>query len=77
MQMPKSKKIDINQILLKAHKLGVKTAIEKAALTGTSLVVYKDGKVRLVKPAFKYICVPRGTPNKKHLPIKKSSAKKK
>ncbi len=56
--MSKSKKPDINQMLLRAHKLGVKKAIETSTRTKTSLVVYKNNKVQSVKPKFKYIRVP-------------------
>ena len=63
--MSKSKKPDINQMLLKAHKLGVKKAIETSARTKTSLVVYENGKVKSVKPKFKYVRVPIASLQKK------------
>ena len=56
--MSKSKKLDINQMLLRAHKLGVKKAIETSARTNTSLIVYENGKVKSVRPKFKYVRVP-------------------
>jgi hypothetical protein len=61
----KSKKPDINQLLLKAHKLGVKKAIEASARSKTSLIVYENGKVKSVKPKFKYVRVPVKTVAKK------------
>ena len=63
--MPKSKEPDINQLLLKAHKLGVKKAIEKSAWTKTSLIIYENGKVKAVRPKFKYVRVPTETSKKK------------
>ena len=63
--MKKSKDLDINKLVLKAHKLGVKNAIDLAARTKTSLVVSENGKIKLVKPNFKYVRVPIVTPSKK------------
>jgi len=56
--MSKDKKLDINQMLLNAHKLGVKMAIDTAARTNTPLVVSENGKVKLVRPKYKYVRVP-------------------
>jgi len=53
-----NKEVDINQMLLKAHKLGVKKAIDVSARSNTRLVVYEGGKVKEVKPKYKYIRVP-------------------
>jgi hypothetical protein len=66
--MKKPKDLDINKLMLKAHKLGVKNAIDLAARTKTSLVVSENGKIKLVKPNFKYVRVPIKTPNKKRTP---------
>lgn len=63
--MPKSKNVDINQLLLKAHRIGVKNAIDVAARTGTSLIVFKDGKLKSVRPKYKYIRVPIDSSKKK------------
>jgi len=63
--MSKSKKPDINQMLLKAHKLGIKQAIETSARTKTALVVYENGKVKSIKPKFKYVRVPIKSSTKK------------
>ena len=57
--MTKSK-IDINEILLKAHKLGVKNAIDLAARTGVRLVVCENGKIKQIKPNYKYVRVAVG-----------------
>jgi hypothetical protein len=67
--MSKSKKPDINQMLLKAHRLGVKQAIDTSARTNTHLIVYENGKVKSVKPKFKYIRVPVESSTKKQPPI--------
>ena len=56
--MSKGKKLDINQMLLNAHKLGVKMAIDTAARTNTPLVVSENGKVKLIRPKYKYVRVP-------------------
>ena len=66
--MSKLKKPDINQMLLKAHKLGVKQAIEKSAWTKTSLIIYENGKVKAVRPKFKYVRVSIETSKKKPAP---------
>ena len=64
--MSKSKKVDINQMFLKAHKQAVKTAIETAARTGTSLVSREGTKVKMVKPNVKYMgYAPVDSPKKK------------
>jgi hypothetical protein len=76
-QMSKSKKPDINQMLLKAHKLGVKNAIETSARTRTSLVVCENGKVKSVKPKFKYVRMPIKSATKKQEPKSHVSRKKK
>ena len=75
--MSKAKKPDINKMLLKAHKLGVKKAIETSARTKTALVVYEKGKVKAVKPKFKYVRVATKSPPKKKPPKLSPSRKKK
>jgi len=75
--MSKSKKPDINQMLLKAHKLGVKKAIETSARTKTSLIVCKNGKIKSVKPKFKYVRVPVETSKKKQAPAPRPPRRKK
>lgn len=49
--MSKAKKLDINEMILKAHKLGVKRAIELAVITNTELV--EDNNI-------KRLCASRG-----------------
>jgi hypothetical protein len=57
--MPTRKhKQDINEMLLEAHKTGIEQAIDLSIRTGVSLVVEKDGKIKEVKPEYKYIRVP-------------------
>ncbi len=56
--MSKPKKIDINELVMKTHKGGVKQAIELAARTNTSLVIYENGRLKSVKPNFKYVRAP-------------------
>lgn len=48
---------EINRLLLGAQKKGFEFAVEKAIRTGTSLVLNKNGKIRKVKPKYKYILV--------------------
>ena len=50
--MSKSKEMNV---ILKAHKKAVKTAIETAARTGTSLVSHEGTKVKMVKPNVRYV----------------------
>jgi hypothetical protein len=50
-------KKDINEMLLEAHKKGVEQAIDLSIRTGIPLVVEKRGKIREVKPKYKYIRV--------------------
>ncbi|HSW72139.1 MAG TPA: hypothetical protein VLG44_01865 [Chlamydiales bacterium] len=49
--MSKDKKQDINQMLLDAHKLAVKMAIDTAIRTKTPLVISENGKIKLVHPS--------------------------
>lgn len=53
--MSKSSKININQMFLKAHKKAVKSVIETAARTSTSLVSREGEKVKMIKPNIKYL----------------------
>ena len=68
--MPKLSEMNV---ILKAHKKAVKTAIETAARTGTSLVSHEGTKVKMVKPNVRYIGFEPVEPFKK----KKSSSTKK
>ncbi len=57
--MPTRKhKQNINEMLLEAHKKGVEQAMDLSIRTGIPLVVEKDGKIKEVKPEYKYIRVP-------------------
>ena len=56
--MSRKHKIDINEIILEAHRKGVKQAIDLSIRTGTSLIVEKAGKIKEIKPEYKYIKVP-------------------
>ncbi len=71
--MSKSKKIDINQMFIKAHKQAIRTANKTAARKGTSLVSREGFKVKMVKPNVKYVGFEAIEPCKKK---KISSAKK-
>lgn len=63
--MPRTNKKDIQQILLEAHKKGVKQAIDLSIRTGVPLVVEKNGKIVEIKPKYKYVRVPIKTPKTK------------
>lgn len=56
--MQSNHKIDINEILLEAHRKGVEQAIDLSIRTGVPLVIEKDGKIIEIKPKFKYVRVP-------------------
>lgn len=51
-------KQDVNEMLLEARKKGVEQAIDLSIRTGIPLVVEKDGKIKEIKPKYKYIRVP-------------------
>ena len=50
--------VSINDILLEAHRRGVKRAIDLSIRTGVPLVVEKNGKIIEIKPKYKYVRVP-------------------
>jgi len=56
--MSRSKEPDFLEICLKAHRRGVKNAIDLAARTGGPLVVCEDGKIKQIKAPYKYVRVP-------------------
>ncbi len=66
-----SKKIDTNQLLLEAHRRGVKLAIETSIRTGIPLVIEKNGKIIEIEPKYKYVKVPIKSAKKKAKPVKK------
>jgi hypothetical protein len=72
--MSKSNAPNINQILLDAHKLGVKNAIEASARSGVALVICENGKIKKIKPKYKYVRVE--VPNSKRKKLTGHSRKK-
>jgi hypothetical protein len=54
----KNNKQDIHKIILEAHRKGVKQAIDLSIRTGVPLVVQENGKIKEIKPKYKYIRVP-------------------
>ena len=56
--MPKTTPLDVNEILLEAHRRGVEQAIDTSIRTGVPLVVEKRGKILKLKPKYKYVKVP-------------------
>jgi hypothetical protein len=55
--MPSRHSSDIHEILLEAHRKGVEQAIDLSIRTGVSLVVEINGKIREIKPKYKYVRV--------------------
>lgn len=53
-----NKKQDIHDILLEAHRKGIEQAIDLSIRTGVPLVVQEDGKIKEIKPKYKYVRVP-------------------
>jgi len=49
---------DIEELLLEAHRRGVEQAIDLSARTGVPLVVEENGKIKRIKPPYKYVRVP-------------------
>ena len=64
--MSTKRKIDINEILLEAHKRGVQQAIDLSIRTGIPLVIEKEGKIIEIKPKYKYVRVPIKSLKKRH-----------
>jgi len=56
--MPNKDKTDILEILLEMHRKGVEQAIGLSIRTGVPLVVEENGKIREIKPKYKYLRVP-------------------
>jgi len=56
--MPHEHEVDIDAIILEAHRKGVERAIDLSIRTGTPLIVEKDGKIMEIMPQYKYIRVP-------------------
>ena len=51
-------KQDIEKILLEAHQKGIEQAIDLSIRTGVPLVVEENGKIKEIKPQYKYVRVP-------------------
>lgn len=58
LDMQKKRKTDIHEILLEAHRKGIERAIDLSIRTGIPLVVEEDGKIKEIKPKYKYVRVP-------------------
>lgn len=56
--MPNKHQRDIQELLLEAYQRGVEQAIDLSIRTGVPLVVEENGKIREIKPQYKYIKVP-------------------
>lgn len=56
--MPNKRKSDVLEVLLKAHREGVERAIDLSIRTGVPLVIQEAGKIKEIKPKYKYIRVP-------------------
>ena len=56
--MANKSKQNIEDLLLEAHRRGIENAIELSERTGTPLIVEINGKIKRIKPKFKYIRVP-------------------
>lgn len=54
----KELKKNIKKILLKAHREGIKSAVDLSARTGFPLIVEREGKIVEVKAPYKYVKVP-------------------
>lgn len=76
LQMSKSNQPDINQLVLKAHKRGIKKAIEASARSNTSMVICENGKIKSIPPKYKYVLVPVDPLKKKSAPRTRSIRKK-
>lgn len=56
--MRNKNKIDIHEFLLEAHRKGVEQAIDLSIRTGIPLVVEENGKIKEIKPKYRYVRVP-------------------
>ncbi len=54
-----TKKDEFMELLLQAHRRGIRKAIDDSIRTGVSLVVMKNGKIVKEPPKYKYVRVPR------------------
>jgi hypothetical protein len=56
--MPKAPLLDVNELLLEAHRRGVEQAVDMSIHTGVPLVIERKGKILELKPDYKYVKVP-------------------
>lgn len=56
--MPSKRNQDIEELLLEAYRKGVEQAIDLSARTGIPLVIEENGKIKRIKPKYKYVRVP-------------------
>lgn len=56
--MPIKRNQDIEELLLEAYRKGVEQAIDLSARTGVPLVIEENGKIKRIKPHYKYVRVP-------------------
>jgi hypothetical protein len=56
--MSNKREQDIYAFILEAHRKGVEFAIDLSARTGVPLVVEVNGKIKRIKPKYKYVRVP-------------------
>lgn len=58
LRMNSKEEQNIHKILLEAHRKGVEQAIDLSIRTGVPLVVEENGKIKKIKPKYKYVRVP-------------------
>lgn len=46
------------EMLLEAHRKGMEQAIDLSIRTGVPLVVQEEGKIKEIKPKYKYVKIP-------------------
>jgi hypothetical protein len=49
---------ELEKLILKAHREGIEYAIDLSARTGVPLVIEENGKIKKIKPTYKYVRVP-------------------
>lgn len=55
--MPSKRKQNVEELLLEAHRKGIEQAIDLSARTGVSLVIEENGRIKRIKPKYKYVRV--------------------
>lgn len=66
-----------NVLTLEAHRKGVEYAIDLSARTGVPLVIEVKGKIKRIKPKYKYVRVPIQSGRTKQKPLKNSTKSRK